>query len=219
MEKSTISTKKSKENDGVFIGKRNNRQTISYRDKKGRFISWTYLDKMPFGEKVKGKRLKKSDILLNANEYYKEKQTFRRTKPTRSRPSEPIFERKSILSPLTNTEEVVTDIPSKLSERDKPIILPKPSSKIVQYVVSGEYKGQRIYGRSDKLGTGDAKTPKEAKKQAWSNFVAKIGGQYTGTLKSDEAEGESFIKSDDGQNQVKNIREGWVSYNFAESKK
>jgi hypothetical protein len=77
---------------------------------------------------------------------------------------------------------------------------------IVQYQVTGTFRGVRITGRSSKLGTPLSKTPDDARERAYKNFFARIGNLAQGQIGYDSDTGMKFI------DEVKNVVEGWVYY-------
>lgn len=121
------------------------------------------------------------------------------------------FYKNKIKYKLTNVTETQILKPVSLKNNSTPWknkAIRKPRGH-PQYVVQGMFKGKLISGRSHKYKTvnGFAQTSKQAKDDAWENFlsllsIAENGGEY------DADEGIRYIEN----NRVTNISEGWVYY-------
>lgn len=156
------------------------------RDSKGRLISWHY---------QKGTKLS----LTRARQVYAEYKTLKKANGER------IKKRKEL---LTNFRTITRTIPTHATKegelKRKKIAFSKPSGTFHQYVIEGKINGQRIYVRSHKVGTREAKTSREAKEWAWETFLERISDESGGGYDADE--GIKYL--DD----VTDLREGWVSY-------
>jgi len=80
-----------------------------------------------------------------------------------------------------------------------------PKAEIIQYMVSGYYKKQRIDARSKKISSYLKNQRQTAKKEAWNNFLKRVHKE----ILNDGYDSDEGLKLID---KIRNIQEGWVYY-------
>jgi len=167
--------------DDIHIKKiRGKRYYVKYRRDNG---------KLEEKRLVKGSGLKISDI----RQLYKQNKTF-------------YPDRKAII--MANFKEITYLQDSKAENRisKKPVVENPRYRKLVQYVVQGYYKTKLITARSTVIGKKDIRTFRDARDDAWKNFLGRLSNTVHGGVGSDADEGLLYI------DKVTDIKEGWVRY-------
>lgn len=167
--------------------------SIKYENWKGTRYAVARIDgRIDQRRKVKGTGLKKQDFV----DLYKKQNSFYKNR---------IRDRRRHVTENTWLKDVKLETGENPSWNRKPIR--KPDEPKAQYMVQGLVNGRMYYGRSPKVGTYPwIQTSQEAKKEAWDNFLKRIGKEQGLAYQVDE--GISIIE--DGR--VRNIKEGWVYY-------
>jgi len=152
---------------------------------KGRYVYVARSNgKITAWKNVKGSRM----TIDQTREIYKTNNTFNRNVVKSS-------------TKLTNFTEKTILVKSSVDNRTKkPDKSPKSDS--VQYIVQGTYKGETIAARSRSLSF--LGSPKDAKDEAWNNFLGLLS--FISKQTSDPDEGLKEMSN------VSNLREGWVYY-------
>jgi hypothetical protein len=110
---------------------------------------------------------------------------------------------------FTNVNSYTNTVSSSYKDRKGKLLIDRPIATVVQYQVSGIYKGTLYRRHSDKL---SGERSRFARDQAWERFLELISSLGTNRQISDESEGLKYI------DEVTDIREGWVYYKAKSSK-